>query len=279
MAHVLLTTSYSRVLRTTLVTSRDVIQESPQRRSLTTFLKIIGCSLWTRVTSLRHSFEPCSGETVPARQSLWSTVSGCHQHWTTALSRLDMQSVVVCKVWDRPYRGSTRYIISSSYHTTLPILRRRLILYCVLSPLHHASLAVKAEEFWSKVNRTVFVSATPGKFELELSNPGKLRMASGSKAGLASGIDGTTSSDDSGLSDENHRGTTSRSGGLGWNMIEDLVDAQAVIRPTGIIDPPVDIRPSEGQVSDLVQECKARGQRGERVLVTTLTKRMAGEAF
>lgn len=57
----------------------------------------------------------------------------------------------------------------------------------------------------------------------------------------------------------------------------DLVDAQAVIRPTGIIDPPVDVRPSHGQVADLVQECKARGERGERVLVTALTKRMAGE--
>lgn len=60
-------------------------------------------------------------------------------------------------------------------------------------------------------------------------------------------------------------------------MIEDLVDAQAVIRPTGITDPPVEIRNSENQVSDLVRECKAKRELGERVLVTALTKRMAGE--
>lgn len=63
----------------------------------------------------------------------------------------------------------------------------------------------------------------------------------------------------------------------GWDEIGNLVDAQAVIRPTGITDPPVDIRPSEGQVADLVRECRVRRERGERVLVTALTKRMAGE--
>ena len=68
-----------------------------------------------------------------------------------------------------------------------------------------------------------------------------------------------------------------KSGRLGWDQIGDLVDAEAVTRPTGITEPPVDIWPSEGQVADLVQECMARGGRDERVLVTTLTKRMAGE--
>lgn len=73
------------------------------------------------------------------------------------------------------------------------------------------------------------------------------------------------------------KGRAGNSDRLGWDEIGNLVDAQAVIRPTGIPDPPVDIRPSEGQVADLVQECKTRGGRGERVLVTALTKRMAGE--
>lgn len=103
---------------------------------------------------------------------------------------------------------------------------------------------VQADEFWSKVKKSIFVSATPGKFELELSTLG----AEGRKYSA-----------------------------LGWDEIGDLVDAQAVIRPTGITDPPVDIRPSEGQVSDMVEECKTRGARGERVLVTALTKQMAGE--
>ena len=51
--------------------------------------------------------------------------------------------------------------------------------------------------------------------------------------------------------------------------------AQQVIRPTGLLDPPISVRPVEGQVTDLLGEIRARTGRGERVLVTTLTKKMA----
>jgi len=51
--------------------------------------------------------------------------------------------------------------------------------------------------------------------------------------------------------------------------------AQQVIRPTGVIDPDIDVRPTEGQIDDLLREVQARVKRGERALVTTLTKRMA----
>jgi len=53
------------------------------------------------------------------------------------------------------------------------------------------------------------------------------------------------------------------------------VFAEQVIRPTGLIDPPVEIRPVESQVDDLIAECRAVAARGYRVLVTTLTKKMA----
>jgi excinuclease ABC subunit B len=83
---------------------------------------------------------------------------------------------------------------------------------------------LKADEFWQKVNQCIFVSATPGEWELELS--------------------------------------------------EDRV-VQQIIRPTGVIDPEIFVRPTEGQVDDLLGEIKDRIDRRERVLVTTLTKRMA----
>ena len=79
------------------------------------------------------------------------------------------------------------------------------------------------EEFESKLNQTVFVSATPGDFELEHS--------------------------------------------------EDVVEQ--IIRPTGLIDPEVEVRPIEGQIDDLIGEIRIRTQRNERVLVTTLTRKMA----
>ncbi len=83
---------------------------------------------------------------------------------------------------------------------------------------------LKADEFWQKVNQCIFVSATPGEWELELS--------------------------------------------------EDRV-VQQIIRPTGVIDPEIFVRPTEGQVDDLLGEIKDRIDKRERVLVTTLTKRMA----
>lgn len=83
---------------------------------------------------------------------------------------------------------------------------------------------LKAEEFWAKVRQAIFVSATPGDWEL------------------------------------------GRSG--------DAVRRQ-VIRPTGVVDPEISVRPSAAQVDDLLAEIRSRSGRGERTLVTTLTKRMA----
>ncbi|OYD94804.1 excinuclease ABC subunit B [Nostoc sp. 'Peltigera membranacea cyanobiont' 210A] len=83
---------------------------------------------------------------------------------------------------------------------------------------------LKAEEFWQKMNQCIFVSATPGNWEIEVS--------------------------------------------------EDHVIEQ-VIRPTGVVDPEISVRPTEGQIDDLLGEIKDRADRHERVLITTLTKRMA----
>ena len=62
----------------------------------------------------------------------------------------------------------------------------------------------------------------------------------------------------------------------GWEMEQTGgVFSEQVIRPTGLIDPPVEIRPVEEQVQDLIQECRKTAELGYRTLVTTLTKRMA----
>ncbi|WP_304524009.1 excinuclease ABC subunit UvrB [Cyanobium sp. LEGE 06113] len=83
---------------------------------------------------------------------------------------------------------------------------------------------LKGEEFWRKARQTIFVSATPGQWELAES-----------------------------------RGQV----------------VEQVIRPTGVLDPVVEVRPTEGQVDDLLGEIRQRADKQERVLVTTLTKRMA----
>jgi len=83
---------------------------------------------------------------------------------------------------------------------------------------------LKCEEFWDKSKQTLFISATPGQWELDQSN---------------------------------------------GEFIEQ------VIRPTGVLDPVIDVRPSEGQIEDLLSEIRIRAEKDQRVLVTTLTKRMA----
>jgi excinuclease ABC subunit B len=80
------------------------------------------------------------------------------------------------------------------------------------------------EEFENRVHQVIYVSATPGPYEL-----------------------------------------TKTSGAV----------VEQVIRPTGLVDPEVDVRPIRGQVDDLLHEIRLRAERNERVLVTTLTKRMA----
>jgi excinuclease ABC subunit B len=103
---------------------------------------------------------------------------------------------------------------------------------------------LKAEEFWQKVNQCIFVSATPGNWELEVSG-GKFDMVGEGKTEIKTYVPGT------------------------GRVVEQ------VIRPTGVVDPEIFVRQTEGQIDDLLHEVQERVQRGERTLVTTLTKRMA----
>ena len=124
-------------------------------------------------------------------------------------------------------------IVVDESHVTLPQIRgmyngdraRKEILvehgFRLPSALDNRPL--RFEEFEAKINQIIFVSATPGPYELEHCP----------------------------------------------QMIEQI------IRPTGLIDPVIDVRPTKGQIDDLISEIHARVARDERVLVTTLTKKMA----
>ncbi|MEM7771011.1 MAG: excinuclease ABC subunit UvrB [Cyanobacteria bacterium P01_E01_bin.6] len=103
---------------------------------------------------------------------------------------------------------------------------------------------LKAQEFWQKVNQCVFVSATPGTWELEQSNSEFNEIGDGKKQ--------------------------RRVYKLGTGRV-----AEQVIRPTGVLDPELFVRPTTGQIDDLLGEIRDRVNLQERTLVTTLTKRMA----
>jgi excinuclease ABC subunit B len=102
--------------------------------------------------------------------------------------------------------------------------KQNLVDYGFRLPSAMDNRPLKFEEFENRVHQTIYVSATPGPYEL------------------------------------------TRSSGI---VVEQ------VIRPTGLVDPQVEVRPVKGQIDDLLAEIRDRAERNERVLVTTLTKRMA----
>ncbi|ACL39786.1 excinuclease ABC, B subunit [Pseudarthrobacter chlorophenolicus A6] len=101
--------------------------------------------------------------------------------------------------------------------------KRNLVDFGFRLPSAMDNRPLKWDEFLERVGQTVYLSATPGKYEL----------------GKADGF------------------------------------VQQIIRPTGLIDPEVVVKPTKGQIDDLLGEIRTRTERNERVLVTTLTKRMA----
>lgn len=118
-------------------------------------------------------------------------------------------------------------------HVTLPQARAmyagdrsrkdNLIEYGFRLPSSYDNRPMTFDEFYSKINQVVFVSATPGDFELQKSK----------------------------------------------------VVAEQVIRPTGLLDPEIFVKPTNGQIDDLISEINERTKKNEKVLVTTLTKKMA----
>jgi excinuclease ABC subunit B len=102
--------------------------------------------------------------------------------------------------------------------------KQNLVDYGFRLPSAMDNRPLKFDEFENRVHQVIYVSATPGPYELTKS------------AGVV---------------------------------------VEQVIRPTGLVDPEVEIRPVKGQIDDLLGEIRDRAKRGERVLVTTLTKRMA----
>src|SRR5574344_1164889 len=127
-------------------------------------------------------------------------------------------------------------LIIDESHVTVPQVRgmyngdrmrkQTLVDYGFRLPSALDNRPLKFDEFNEKINQVIYVSATPGDYELELCN--------------------------------NH-------------------PVEQLIRPTGLLDPLIEVKPSEGQVDNLIEEINERIKKNERVLVTTLTIRMAEE--
>ena len=126
-------------------------------------------------------------------------------------------------------------LVVDESHVTLPQVRgmyngdrarkTTLVEYGFRLPSALDNRPLKFDEFESKINQAIYISATPGDYELELAQ----------------------------------------------NKVDQI------IRPTGLLDPTIEIKPSLGQIDDLVGEIKSRIEKNERVLITTLTIRMAEE--
>ncbi|HWU45992.1 MAG TPA: excinuclease ABC subunit UvrB [Humibacter sp.] len=126
-------------------------------------------------------------------------------------------------------------IVIDESHVTVPQIgamyegdasrKRTLVEHGFRLPSALDNRPLKWDEFKTRVGQTVYLSATPGRYEL----------------GIADGV------------------------------------VEQIIRPTGLIDPEIVVKPTKGQIDDLLEEIRLRCERNERVLVTTLTKKMAEE--
>ncbi|MFM9903876.1 MAG: excinuclease ABC subunit UvrB [Pyrinomonadaceae bacterium] len=132
------------------------------------------------------------------------------------------------------YLPSNALMVIDESHQTVPQLgamfkgdqsrKGTLVEYGFRLPSAKDNRPLNFQEFEGRVGQTIYVSATPGNYELEKTQ---------------------------------------------GEVIEQI------IRPTGLLDPVVEVRPVKGQIDDLLEECRLRAERNERVLVTTLTKRMS----
>ena len=134
-------------------------------------------------------------------------------------------------------------IIIDESHKTVPQIRgmfagdqsrkRTLVDYGFRLPSALDNRPLNFDEFESKIDQILFVSATPGEYEAESATPGE------------------------------------------YEADHEMLRAEQVIRPTGLLDPKVEVRPVEGQIDDLVGEVNKETAAGHKILITTLTKRMA----
>ena len=127
-------------------------------------------------------------------------------------------------------------LVVDESHVTLPQVRgmyngdrqrkQTLVDYGFRLPSARDNRPLKFEEFEQKINQAIYVSATPGDYELEKTK-GEI--------------------------------------------------VEQIIRPTGLLDPTIEVKPTKGQIDDIINEIKVRTEKNERVLITTLTIRMAEE--
>ncbi len=127
-------------------------------------------------------------------------------------------------------------LVVDESHVTLPQVRgmyngdrmrkQTLVDYGFRLPSALDNRPLKFDEFESKINQAIYISATPGDYEMEKVNQ---------------------------------------------HYVEQI------IRPTGLLDPTIEVKPSEGQIDDVLENINIRREKGERVLITTLTIRMAEE--
>lgn len=140
---------------------------------------------------------------------------------------------VLVDYFNRKYGSDGWICVIDESHVSIPQIsgmyhgdqsrKSTLVDYGFRLPCAKDNRPLKPDEFWERIPQAIFVSATPGDYEIRIS--------------------------------------------------EKIVEQ--IVRPTGLIDPAIEIKPTSGQIDDLIQEIKIRVEKKERVLISTLTKKMA----
>src|SRR5437762_9270195 len=208
-----------------------------QRPTLERAVKVIRAELQERLTELRNAGKLLEAQRLESRTNFdvemmleIGTCAGIENYSRHLAGRAEGERPA-CLL---DYYPEDFLVVVDESHVTLPQVsgmfngdrarKLTLVEYGFRLPSALDNRPLMFDEFLALTPRAIFVSATPGDLELQLSEG---------------------------------------------------VVVEQVIRPTGLVDPQIEIRPVRGQVDDLLNEIRIRERKGERVLVTTLTKRMA----
>jgi excinuclease ABC subunit B len=136
---------------------------------------------------------------------------------------------------------------------------------------------LRFSEFMETTARLLYVSATPGEFEIRNSvvgNQGYLPLVKTQPGALAQ-IPSALAGGRPGRGEVRTSGADQPAAAFDVHTPGAALVVEQIIRPTGLLDPRIHIRPLKGQIDETIEQCRQRVERGERVLITTLTKRTA----
>ncbi len=175
-------------------------------------------------------------------------------------------------------------LVIDESHATIPqiggmyegdrVRKNTLVEYGFRLPSAMDNRPLKFPEFMEMAGQTIYVSATPGEFEIRNSVVGNAKYIPVSRTQFGGAVD-VPAAVAGASTDVKPSGSAEPIDAFDVHTTGRPLVVEQIIRPTGLLDPKITIRPLKAQIDETIELCRQRTEAGERVLITTLTKRTA----